>query len=540
MGSVGRGAADGVEGADGASKANDDGEEAADDKVAVDVPAVDDDTVRDAGGSGRVVAEREKVDAAAADNAPDNRNNPCPHCPARYARKGNLLQHMAQNHLEDMSFPSSLGPVAPCGGAGPPVSASRRRGGTPALATSASLLHGSRGSRDAENVVDGTGGAAAHDKRPIGSIASMADGAACPEVNTTSQKVREYYAAFGDMARTQPLVDPRNRDRPSDFVSDELKDMRMFALSAGGRGLSQKARAEYYTSCVAAERAALRSQHASEAAQLANVVALLSEHETALDSDGSSEGHECGGKVPVSGSGDPDCPSCAGRVAPAPPGAAAASVPRTVRPTASVSGVAAGGSPTRARKKSSLRRRIKAALVEATANLQAVIGPLETAFPSASAFVNSLQGEASRCLAEQHWRKTDIVDGKDVHVFYSRDVMVVALAAFMRATKVCLRGVRKYGPDGSVLRTGSLDGDLYIREQADVDCIHSGKMHDGKELPVFTMATQFFSDATLVSKNGGKRQHVIACLDPISIFGVLDVWSAGGCDSLRLRRRVLI
>lgn len=439
-----------------------------------------------------MVADGARVEAAAA----DNRNNPCPHCPARYARKGNLLQHMSHNHPEDMGVASSSLPETLFEGAALPFWKLRPGGGTPASAPSAAL---SPGRPDGERVFGSGDGAAADEDSVLPAIASAADGAGCPEINTTSQKVREYYAAFGDVARTKPLVDPRNRDRPSDFVSDELKEMRMFALSAGGRGLSQKARAEYYTTCVAAERAALRSQHAAELSKVEQVMALLSEHEMDDDSDGTTGG-------------------------PKDPAGSAAAMPSAARSAAAAGGATLGGSRPRPRKKTSLRLRIKAVLVEAAANLEAAIGPLETAFPSASAFVNSLQGEATRCLAEQQWRKTDIVDGKDVHVFYSRDVMVVALAAFMRATKLCMRGERKYAADGSVLRTGSLDGDLYLKEQADVDRIHGGKMHDGKELPIFTMATQFFSDATLVSKNGGKggRAH----------FSLALPWMCG-CVSLR-------
>jgi len=445
---------------------------------------------------GGVFPNGARVDAAAA----DNRNSHCPHCPARYARKGNLLQHMFHNHTEDMGVAACSLPATLVEGTALPFSTLRRGGGMPASAPSAALP---RGRPDDERVLGSGDGAAADEDSDLPAISRAADGAHCPEINTTSQKVREYYAAFGDVARTKPLVDPRNRDRPSDFVSDELKEMRMFALSAGGRGLSQKARAEYYTTCVAAERAALRSQHAAELSRFEQVMALLSEHEMDGDSDGTTTGPAVGGEVPTSFSDDPD--ALLGRVeVPMDPAGSAAAMPSAAGSAAAAGGAKLGGSRPRPRKKTSLRRRIKAVLVEAAANLEAVTGPLETAFPSASAFVNSLKGEATRCLAEQQWRKTDIVDGKDVHVFYSRDVMVVALAAFMRATKLCMRGERKYAADGSVLRTGSLDGDLYLKEQADVDGIHGGKMHEGKELPVFTMATQFFSDATLVSKNEGK------------------------------------
>jgi len=461
--------------------------------------------------SSGAVACGASTDAAAA----DNRNNPCPYCPARYARKGNLLQHVAHNHSEDMDVASTSCPETPFGAAALPFPLLRRGGGTPASGARETLSHGRR---NADQDVGCGGGAAAEGLGVLPGAANTPDGAAFPEINTTSQKVREYYAAFGDVARTQPLVDERHRDRPSDFVSDELKEMRMFALSAGGRGLSQKARAEYYTTCVSAERAALRSQQADELAPIEKVMALLSQHETDDDSDATATAPPHAEDVPRSDTGDPDAPSFGGGVRSDPLGAASA-MPSAARPGGAAGGATLPGSRPRPRKKTSLRRRVQAVLAEATAKLKDVIGPLETAFPSASAFVNSLQGEATRCLAEQQWRKTEIVDGKDVYVFYSRDVMAVALAAFTRATKRCMRGHRKYAADGSVMRTGTLDGDIYLREQADVDSIHGGKMHDGKELPVFTMATQLFSDATLVSKNGGKRRRARFCFARSLICG---------------------
>lgn len=54
--------------------------------------------------------------------------------------------------------------------------------------------------------------------------------------------------------------------------------------------------------------------------------------------------------------------------------------------------------------------------------------------------------------------------------------------------------------DGDVVRTGTLDSDLYLNEQESVMNIH-GKNGAGK---CFVMAVQLFSDAALVSWSGGK------------------------------------
>jgi len=260
---------------------------------------------------------------------------------------------------------------------------------------------------------------------------------------------------------------------PSNFDTEELNEMRLFSLSAGGKGLSQKARAEYYNTPVRVERAAMRAQRAAEGAALRKLMDNLAGEES--DNPDAEALHSGDKAEPPASAGSRTLAS------------GSTNVPHAVRP----------------KKKTSPRKRIMAAALKAQAELEAIVGPLETAFPTEATFLNSLKGETPRCLSEQGWKVSDIVDGDDIYKFYSRDVMLAALRAFMRATRRCMRGARKTPADGSIIRTGTLDSDLYLREQADVDRIHSGKMLNGKPLQVFTMATQFFSDATLVSKNGG-------------------------------------
>jgi len=385
----------------------------------------------------------------------------------------------------------------------------------------------------------------------------------------TPALVHEYYRAFGDLERTQPVVPPERGSRPSLFVTDELRAMRMFALSAGGNGLSAKARADYYHTTVLAERAALRMQRAA-----ALVVRAVVEGETPSDESSGDESHPIdrpdattGGYHASDGprtSTDPatGAPNTSARRRPArlksrPKNnqqalkAALAMLVSTARPddaavfaslvsddtdpdkatqgapadpTPSTRGevpgeghahrpgdgmdgcaVREGGAASNrtCKKKSSKRRRDIAALKEALDKLECMDGPVESAFPKASAFVSALNGEANRCLHEQQWRRTEIKSGSATYHFYSRDVMIVALDAFMKATSLCLRGKRRFAADNSILRTDSLNGDLYMTEQESVDNIHANKTHNGKLLPVFTLAIQLFSDATLVSWNNG-------------------------------------
>jgi len=241
-------------------------------------------------------------------------------------------------------------------------------------------------------------------------------------VSTTTtavaSRIAAVYRSKGDLGRTRLYVPSNKRDRPSDFLTKQHKDMRLFALSAGGCGLSLKEKAEYYETTVSIERAALR------------MVA-----EAAARRKKRKKGKNGKGKPP-------------------------------------------------------------------TVNVK--VGPLESAFPTAASFVRSLEGEKWRCLAEQEWRETDIPVRGKVYKFYSRDIMKVATDALTTALKVCLRGERKYDKSGDVIRTNSLDSDVYLEEQADVDRLHAGKKFRGEDLPPFTLAIQLFSDAALVSWNGSK------------------------------------
>jgi len=152
------------------------------------------------------------------------------------------------------------------------------------------------------------------------------------------------------------------------------------------------------------------------------------------------------------------------------------------------------------------------------ASAKNVKGPLTSAFPTAAAFVASLKGEQDRCLADMKWQVTQIVDGVSFD-FYFRDVMDVAHDAFARARKVQLRGKRHANTDGTILRSNSIDSDVYLVREADVLNIHANALHRGKPIKAFAMAVQFFSDATLLSCNGGGLAS--PCAACVSVLGGL-------------------
>jgi len=249
-------------------------------------------------------------------------------------------------------------------------------------------------------------------------------------------------------------------------LTEELKAIRLFALSTGGKGMSEKARVDYYNSVAR-----------SEAMTVATAAKVVEEIELELaNSSGASSSSNCSG--------------------------------------GSIKTDAAGGSWTSAQpraKKHSLRKRLRKAIANAKCKVNNVKGPLTSAFPTAAAFVSSLKGEQDRCLSDMKWQVTSIVDGVAFEFFF-RDIMDVAHDAFGKAHKVQLRGQRRTAADGTILRSNSLDSDVYLLQEADVLKIHANAVHNGKRIEPFAMAVQFFSDATLLSWNGSEFLTACACV----------------------------
>jgi len=501
--------------------------------------------------------------------------------PVRFS--ANLIQHQLRYHAEHVGSHRA----APGGDVGvlPSPAALEPRHGTPASTAENAAGRIGGGPVDDEHDMRGGDAGAASVADATGDPSDEGDNALAVEggddetlshvrqgATGTPALVHEYYKAFGDLERTQPVVPPERGGRPSLFVTDELKSMRMFALSAGGSGLSAKARTEFYNTTVLAERAAMRTQRAAAAAVRAVVERETPSDDSSDDDSGAidppdvatgvnqSVGGPCTSTENTSraasashlgrperrkrrpknnrqalqaamamlvASARPDDAARFASLVSDDTGATGVAQCAPADPTASTLGAdpALGGGPSDKRprgdtdgqarqnggaaskrgcnKRLSKRKRDIIALKEALDMLESTDGPVESAFPKASAFLSALDGEANRCLHEQKWRKTEIKSGSATYLFYSRDVMIVALDAFTKATSLCLRGKRRFAADNSVLRTDSLNGDLYMTEQESIDKIHANKTVGGKLLAVFTLAIQLFSDATLVSWNNG-------------------------------------
>lgn len=127
------------------------------------------------------------------------------------------------------------------------------------------------------------------------------------------------------------------------------------------------------------------------------------------------------------------------------------------------------------------------------------LGAMEAAFPTADAFVASLRTDADRCMEELKWRVTDFSMGDNTVHFYSRDLMQVLREAAEGADELAILGRRRRDSSGNVVRSGTIDSDVYLKEQEMVLDMHG---RDGMS-KVFVMAVQLFSDAALVSWSGG-------------------------------------
>jgi len=71
--------------------------------------------------------------------------------------------------------------------------------------------------------------------------------------STTAALVYRFFLGMGDITRAQPLIPLHRQGRPTAFVTEELKAIRLFALSTGGKGMSEKARVDYNNSVARAE-----------------------------------------------------------------------------------------------------------------------------------------------------------------------------------------------------------------------------------------------------------------------------------------------
>jgi len=102
--------------------------------------------------------------------------------------------------------------------------------------------------------------------------------------------------------------------------------------------------------------------------------------------------------------------------------------------------------------------------------------------------------EQERFLHELGWRQTEIIIGEQTFTFYSRDLWDVAIGTILSAEELTLFGERRVRRDGSIIRTGTMDNDLFLKEKDSAFAIHKLASPD----QVFVLAAQLYSDAALI------------------------------------------
>jgi len=122
------------------------------------------------------------------------------------------------------------------------------------------------------------------------------------------------------------------------------------------------------------------------------------------------------------------------------------------------------------------------------------LGVVGTAFPTPSAFLSAVPEEQSRCLAKRMWEQTPIRINGVTYMFYSRDLWLVAKELLLKADDIQLTGeALPAGPDGTRMRSESMDSNDFLREEVNVRRLHPG---------AFMLGVQLYLDEALVSWSG--------------------------------------
>lgn len=133
----------------------------------------------------------------------------------------------------------------------------------------------------------------------------------------------------------------------------------------------------------------------------------------------------------------------------------------------------------RTAKHTSSRERLRTK--RSTSQRRVVCGPVETAFPEAGTFFRALVREKDRCLSEQNWRFTDIIEDVQSYPFVSRCAVDLMDDAMTNLEEVNIDGEAEYEGNGDRVLSGTHKSDLYLAKQADVNRIHEGKREESRK-----------------------------------------------------------
>lgn len=135
--------------------------------------------------------------------------------------------------------------------------------------------------------------------------------------------------------------------------------------------------------------------------------------------------------------------------------------------------------------------------------------------------VTAVCREEARVLADRSWMRVLLSEGDGLYNYYHRDALDCAINALRNADDVQLLGeAPPPGPDGDRRRSRTMDSDLFLEEQADVQRIHRP---DAKVLGI-----RLHADEAVISWNGAYYVY------PIRIFVVNARGGSGAWETIGL------
>lgn len=133
------------------------------------------------------------------------------------------------------------------------------------------------------------------------------------------------------------------------------------------------------------------------------------------------------------------------------------------------------------------------------------VGQMSSRLDTPSSLVAALRAEQSRVLAERKWQQVPIeVLGKEFFMFF-RDPLHACIDAMQTAESVVLEGAAlEPTPDDERRRSGTLDADMYLEEQAEVRRLY------GRD--AFVMGWHVHSDEAVISWSGTQQMYAVRVL----------------------------
>eukprot|EP00170_Pyropia_yezoensis_P004359 contig_17838_g4372 len=143
-----------------------------------------------------------------------------------------------------------------------------------------------------------------------------------------------------------------------------------------------------------------------------------------------------------------------------------------------------------------------------------VVGQMTQRFRTPYSMVTAVRAEHDRVLAEREWRQVDIFECGQSNMLFYRSALKTGVQALQTADSVVLEGApMQPAADGQRRRSGLLNSDMFLKEQAEVRRLHGPN--------AYVLGFYLHSDEAVVSSNGSQLMY------PVRIW-VVNVLDGGG------------